>query len=483
MKTSSQLLTLAFSFFVTCILCMSCTKDDVNNSQKPSPEPVVEEVSLNETEKKLLTGDSFSLKASINGREITDQTQLEWKSSNSSVASVSYGKVSALSNGETTIIVSIKGTTRTASCKILVSSVSINTEDIKNITPFNGDFHGQIICDAMESINLSNTTAGVLLVHEDQIKSINQCGWDINHTSQLRIADGDKNVFIVIEATSTKIKSNGEFDVWLYSLLPETKYYYRAFVQLPNKSVYYGEIKDVTTPAWDHQTNYAVDLGLSVKWAPVNVRNNYGGSAVSYEKIPAQGTTFAWGEAWGKYGWGKYNLKSDVDGLVGNVSFDLSTYDPKNDGTGVYDDIGSNISGTEYDHATNYWGSNWRMPTKEEWEELKTKCSWKKLEHRDFSNRVYSIAWLVTGSNGKSIFLPACYHSIPYNEFKAEQYWSATIDSSDNRKAFVLTYEGKIESAYRYSGNVIRAVTNKQSYKACWGKMLTLFTFVAGKEQ
>ena len=81
----------------------------------------------------------------------------------------------------------------------------------------------------------------------------------------------------------------------------------------------------------------AVDLGLSVKWAPWNV-----GASTPEE----YGGYYAWGET------------------VEKATYNESSYQYyKNDG---YVDIGSEISGTPYDVAHVKWGGDWRMPTNEE---------------------------------------------------------------------------------------------------------------------
>ena len=93
----------------------------------------------------------------------------------------------------------------------------------------------------------------------------------------------------------------------------------------------------------------AVDLGLSVKWASLNV------GASSIEDI---GDEYAWGEIEPRTTYGPENYQY----------YDITW--------GEYIDIGEDISGTEYDAAHVIWGGGWRMPTKKEMEELLTKCTW-----------------------------------------------------------------------------------------------------------
>lgn len=134
-------------------------------------------------------------------------------------------------------------------------------------------------------------------------------------------------------------------------------------------------IRAVYGPVPDRTKKYLapaepVDLGLSVKWAPFNV----GGSAGS-----PSGEYFCWGETWAK----KYTH-------IYNYTF----YDPISDS---YEDLGDNICGTEYDPATMCWNNDWRLPTREEFQELIDKCTWTRSGYDA----------IVTGPNGNSIKLPA----------------------------------------------------------------------------
>lgn len=114
-------------------------------------------------------------------------------------------------------------------------------------------------------------------------------------------------------------------------------------------------------------TSQIVDLGLSVKWAGWNV------GASAPEK---RGGLYGWADPSGK-----------------KISGDEDEYPNENPPT--------NICGTEYDIAHVQWGHGWRLPTKEEMEELMNKCKWKWVSYRKTNG------YKVTGPNGQSIFLPA----------------------------------------------------------------------------
>lgn len=121
-----------------------------------------------------------------------------------------------------------------------------------------------------------------------------------------------------------------------------------------------------------------VDLDLSVKWATFNV------GATSPEDY---GDYFAWGETEPKetYSWANYKW---CNGTV----YKITKYNATD---------GKTILEPEDDVAQVLWGGNWRMPTIEEQTELREQCIWTWTS----INGIWG--HLVTGPNGKSIFLPA----------------------------------------------------------------------------
>ena len=96
-----------------------------------------------------------------------------------------------------------------------------------------------------------------------------------------------------------------------------------------------------------------IDLGLSVKWATMNI---------GAEKISDYGDYFAWGETCSKddYSWGTYKYGTSAD--------DLTKYN--------YDDNRMSLEPAD-DAAMSNLGGRWRMPTGSEWEELCNKCNCK----------------------------------------------------------------------------------------------------------
>ncbi len=143
-----------------------------------------------------------------------------------------------------------------------------------------------------------------------------------------------------------------------------------------------GTKQDIPSDAaTTYDAGYAVDLGLpsGVKWANCNV------GASSPEEF---GGYYAWGETFEK------------------ESYAITDYTYYKSSKQEWVDIGTNISGTRYDVACQKWGDDWRMPTKEEIEELIDECSWQWTS----INKVNG--YRITGPNGNSIFIPAAGYRV-----------------------------------------------------------------------
>lgn len=116
-----------------------------------------------------------------------------------------------------------------------------------------------------------------------------------------------------------------------------------------------------------------VDLGLSVMWARCNVGATQPQKSGVYARIPFLDLSDAERESL---------LRS-----LGLFSF-----------TDITEDLGGIA---EFDIATQRWGSNWKTPTNNEWEELKENCTFEAYELEGVAG-VKAISQI----NGKSIFFP-----------------------------------------------------------------------------
>lgn len=154
-----------------------------------------------------------------------------------------------------------------------------------------------------------------------------------------------------------------------------------------------------------------VDLGLSVKWATMNLN-------ASAAEQP--GNYYAWGEAVPLFGFDAANSHGNYKTLCSWESYKWS------DGTSA-----PSITGGFNDAATLALGDGVSIPTEEQWQELIENCT------REFTDNGYTI----TSKNGASIFLPLTgYHNDKATTQATETcyYWSSNVDSGDSSKAISL---------------------------------------------
>ncbi len=159
-----------------------------------------------------------------------------------------------------------------------------------------------------------------------------------------------------------------------------------------------------------------VDLGLSVKWATMNV------GATSLEE---PGNYYAWGEiiTKDKYDWSNHTHAGSYDALTKYCN---------NSSYGAVDNK-TTLEAAD-DAATQIWGGKWRMPTIEEWEELINNCT---LTRTDNYENTGKCGYIVEGKNGNSIFIPATgflEENSKYGESSC-YYWSSSLGVSDPHKA------------------------------------------------
>lgn len=167
----------------------------------------------------------------------------------------------------------------------------------------------------------------------------------------------------------------------------------------------------------------AVDLGLSVKWAPFNI---------GAEKPEDNGDYFSWGETEPKsrYGFEDYILGDATD------FWEMKFYKYNNDTIfGTVD--GRTVLEPQDDAAHVKWGGGWRMPTKAEWEELRNCCTWT----WDTVSGVSGLRIISNkpGYTDRSIFLPAASYCtgdiMNHSDYEMSDYmswyWSSTLSDTD----------------------------------------------------
>ena len=195
-----------------------------------------------------------------------------------------------------------------------------------------------------------------------------------------------------------------------------------------------------------------VDLGLpsGTLWATCNV------GADAPEEV---GDYFAWGDTLPKemYDWKSYRYATFVDGY-----YELTKYctDSCCGVNGFID--GLTILEPIDDAALANWGAGWRMPTKEEWEELYQNTDYVWTTQNGMKGR------LLTGPNGNSIFFPATGFRLDGELICTGLgiYWSSTLQTGSQVSAwsFHFNFENcHVCGTYERSrGQCVRAVCSGQ---------------------
>ena len=189
-----------------------------------------------------------------------------------------------------------------------------------------------------------------------------------------------------------------------------------------------------------------VDLGLSVKWAKCNV---------GAEKETDAGLYFACCETTGytasqvgtdkQFSWSDYKY--------GNGGSNLTKYNQSD---------GKTVLKSADDAVSQIMGSDWRMPTKDEFQELlsNTKKEWTQVN----GVNGYKFTSNKEGYQNNSIFIPAagrCYDGSVYSVGSDGNVWSSSLNTSSPDGAWYLYFNsGNCYMSYKYrcSGLSVRGV-------------------------
>ena len=212
-------------------------------------------------------------------------------------------------------------------------------------------------------------------------------------------------------------------------------------------SVTFTKDEEITPPTTGTENGYKwVDLGLSVMWATCNV---------GAKKPEEYGDYFAWGEVepkeyydWNNYKWCNYSEST------------LTKYNNNSSNNGILDNKTQLELSDDAAHAN--WGSDWRMPTKEELDELLNDCTWTWTTQNGVYG--YKVTSKKSGYTHGSIFLPAAgwrYGSSLYDAGIFGNCWSSSLDSVSPYAAYALNINpvNVDRSSYtRVCGHSIRPV-------------------------
>lgn len=215
-----------------------------------------------------------------------------------------------------------------------------------------------------------------------------------------------------------------------------------------------NEHKDVPPQEIEEEkfTIEAVDLGLSVLWANANI-----GARNVYDP----GDYYAWGESSQK---ATYTFDNYFDYYI-EVKEGGYVYR----GFKIFTKAGQSLVGTEYDTAHNLLGDGWRMPTSDEYNELRDNCKTTIKQQTDSEGKTLKDeagnklpGYIeVKAPNGKIILFPCGgYKIVDSHEGKdGFFYWAANLryTGSENEKAMTACIQN-----YNYGS--LMSKPNKRGY-------------------
>ncbi len=219
---------------------------------------------------------------------------------------------------------------------------------------------------------------------------------------------------------------------------------------------------DDTVPyPFDENDHHYVDLGLTsgTLWATTNI-----GAITPYRT----GLMFAWGDTEGHgsdpsdgylFSWGNYKWCEEID----EEAYFTKYCTDSSRGLDGFEDGKYGLS-PEDDAAYVNWGPEWRMPTREQFDELLNECTWTRmLVREDYWG------YEVEGPNGNTIFLPDTGWRIDDMLNDGGSYWTRTSDPDDagvgaayNFGWYFLSEEAIMETFFggRLNGQCVRPVIN-----------------------
>ena len=376
----------------------------------------VTSVTLDRTSASLKAGETVTLTATVKPDDATDKT-VTWSTSDNSVVTVnSSGLITALSKGNANITATANdGSGVSGSCDIevkqYVTSISLSQTGISCIPGSKTQLSTNILPDNADDRTVEWTSSNSTVATVDSNGLVTAIGVG-NATISVKAKDG------------SGVESNCVISIWK---APE-----------------------------------AVDLGLSVKWASWNL-----GASSSSEG----GDYFAWGEVLGS-GDGKSNFdfysykwyegqKAGTPGLEPELI-------PKYNYDRIYGPVDNlDVLEPEDDAASIKLGGSWRMPTQEEFAELRSKCNWVWTTENGIAGM--RITSKVSGYTDKSIFLPGSGNIVNTTYQSVGEhgsYWSSNIDhftSYHSPNGAMCIHFGAsyyfLQASNRSCGFTVRAVT------------------------
>ncbi len=429
-------------------------------------------LSISEAEAQLHIGDAVTLTATVTPSNAVPRT-VYWSSTNTAVATVSGGHVTAVDVGECDIVVACLGVQ--AVCHVQVKGtqiqISLDKHEAKvlpnhmiTITPTMSPVStelkvtvsnpevaaARLVNGVVQVVGLTEGTTMVVVSSTDgqaipdacMVTVYTEVG-DINSDGYVNITDVTALIDFLLSPNTTQVNmTNADTDKSGGVNIADVT----ALIDYLLQGYWPGE------EPW----NEWVDLGLpsGTLWATCNV------GASSPEDY---GDYFAWGETAPKdyYAPSTYKWWQEYNDANGYYTSGYTKY-CTHSSYGLNGFVDNKIElDPEDDAAYVNWGTSWRMPSLKQIQELCDNCSWQCIQR----NGVYG--QLLTGPNGNTMFLPAAggrWGSSLDGAGSNGSYWSRTL-SDDPSGPEQLVFDIAFDAGYwgndfftREDGHTVRAV-------------------------
>lgn len=458
-----------FCLCLTLLALVSCTSDETDEVIKNAAGRYVYEMTLD---------------GGLNNYGVQTRAAKTWKSGD--VLYIRFGSIqgTATYNGSKWSLSTDQSLSGSGTC----SAVEIDNAGSESGSTVNMTALSAVYRDTNGSWSLSGSTLNVSVYLQPvlgRIRLRGSSGTSVSlsgMTTYIAFNKNTGNFTTSTNAVSASIQSTG-YTPYIYGSLSGSTLSTNGYtMQCPSSMLLAGTSGWVNYPTSSSHTGWSdgnggvsntgsheyVDLGLSVKWATCNVGAS---KPEDYGNYYAWGETSAYGEAPSAYPSSFTGTKnSGYTSLSKKTVYSWSTYkycrgsddtqtkyctDPS---YGTVDN--KTVLDLEDDAAHVNWGGSWRMPTKEEQDELRTKCTWTWTSQNGVNG--YKVT---SKTNGNSLFLPVAGVRWEYtfnNVGLNGDYWSSSLFSSDPRYACYLNFKSSnvgSNVANRIDGRSVRAVS------------------------
>ena len=184
------------------------------------------------------------------------------------------------------------------------------------------------------------------------------------------------------------------------------------------------------TPTLNTEAHEYVDLGLpsGILWAKTNI-------GADNETEP--GNYYSWGEFETKENYSSFQSPWDEVSATELLELGVVTETISDDETPKY-----KLS-SQFDAATRIWGNGWRMPTREDYEELYNNCT-RDIVFKTVDGKSTQITVYISKNNGESIYFPQTgWSSDFYFKNKSESYQGTSPNYRGNGCVIRPVRDGK----------------------------------------